>query len=104
MHRLLLEHRVQLRFTGRVTALDPGLASYLTTNRDFRAPVIGAAVGALGIEPGTRVLDAGIGAGGALAPLAAAVGPTGSVLAVDLDPAVVALAAEQAGSDDSPWV
>lgn len=80
-----------------MTALDPGLASYLTTNRDFCAPVVGAAVGALGIEPGTRVLDAGTGAGGALAPLAAAVGPTGSVLGVDLDPAVVALAAERAG-------
>lgn len=77
--------------------MDPGLASYLVSNRNFCAPTITGAVAALALPAGARVLDAGTGAGGALPVLAAAVGHTGSVLGVDLNPAVVALAAEHAG-------
>lgn len=79
-----------------MTTVDPTLASYLVTNRDFCAPTITGAVAALALPAGARVLDAGTGAGGALSVLAAAVGHTGSVLGVDLNPAVVALAAEHA--------
>lgn len=77
-------------------ALDPVLDRYLRTNRDFSTPVVAAAVAALDLRPGARVLDLGTGAGGALAPLAAAVGSAGSVLGVDLNPAVAALAADHA--------
>lgn len=80
--------------------LDPGLAAYLQTNRDFLISVVDQAIASLGIGHGARVLDAGTGAGGALAPLVRAAGTAGSVLAVDLNPAVLALAgnyAEQLG-------
>lgn len=76
--------------------LDPGLAAYLRTNRDFVAAAVDEAVASLELREGGRVLDAGTGAGGALPPLAHAVGMAGTVLAVDLNPAVVALAAEHA--------
>lgn len=81
-----------------MTDLDPALARYLVTNRDFCVPAVAAAVAvaALNLQAGARVLDAGTGAGGALAPLAAAVGHSGSVLGVDLNPGVVALAADHA--------
>lgn len=49
-----------------------------------------------GLRPGDRVLDAGCGTGRALAPLRAAVGPTGSVLGADLTPEMLA-AAQRAG-------
>jgi len=38
----------------------------------------------LGLEPGVRVLDAGCGPGRLTLPLAAAVGPEGQVLALDI--------------------
>ncbi len=43
----------------------------------------------LGIEPGMRVADVGAGAGWFAFPFAEATGPTGEVLAVDLDPVFV---------------
>jgi SAM-dependent methyltransferase len=76
-----------------------GLAVYLTTNRDFCAPSVAAAIAALDVPAGARVLEIGPGAGGALPFLAAAAGPGGSVLAVDRDPDVAALAAAHAGGD-----
>jgi SAM-dependent methyltransferase len=79
-------------------ALDPRLAEYLTTNRDFCAPVVAEAIAALDVPAGARVLDAGPGAGGALPLLAAAAGPGGSVLGVDLNAAAVPLAAAHAGA------
>lgn len=66
--------------------LDARLAGYLRTNRDFMAPVVEQGVGSLGLAPGSVVMDAGTGAGGALPVLARAVGPEGHVTAVDLDP------------------
>lgn len=80
-----------------MTGLDPGLAGYLLTNRDFCAPAVAQAVAVLELPRGARILDAGTGAGGALRPLAAAAGHAGSVLGVDLNPAVVALANRHAG-------
>lgn len=79
-----------------MVTLDSGLAAYLTANRDFAAPAVEQAVASLHIPEGGRVLDAGTGGGGALPQLAQAVGMEGNVLAVDINPAVVALAAEHA--------
>ena len=61
-------------------------------------PAYAAAVAALGLRPGDRVLDAGCGTGRALPPLRAAVGPSGAVLGADLTPAMLA-AAVRAGRD-----
>ncbi|WP_213450107.1 SAM-dependent methyltransferase [Rhizomonospora bruguierae] len=76
--------------------LDPRFADYLTTNRDFVDAAIAEAVAALDLPTGGQVLDMGTGAGGAIPHLARAVGRTGRVLAVDLNPAVTALAADHA--------
>ncbi|MET8749702.1 class I SAM-dependent methyltransferase [Streptomyces sp. NPDC004667] len=61
-------------------------------------PAFAAAVGELGLAPGERVLDAGCGTGRALTPLRAAVGPSGTVLGVDLTERMLA-AAREAGRD-----
>ncbi|MGW4564881.1 class I SAM-dependent methyltransferase [Streptomyces sp. NPDC004561] len=61
-------------------------------------PAFAAAVAALGLRAGDRVLDAGCGTGRALPPLRAAVGPSGTVLGADLTPAMLA-AAVRAGRD-----
>ncbi|MYW63521.1 methyltransferase domain-containing protein [Streptomyces sp. SID8379] len=61
-------------------------------------PAYAASVAALGLRPGGRVLDAGCGTGRALAPLRAAVGPSGAVLGADLTPAMLD-AAVGAGRD-----
>ncbi|GAA3367319.1 class I SAM-dependent methyltransferase [Streptomyces sannanensis] len=52
-------------------------------------PAYAAAVATLGLKPGNTVLDAGCGTGRALRPLRAAVGPEGTVLGVDLTPAML---------------
>lgn len=52
-------------------------------------PAYAAAVAELGLHEGARVLDAGCGTGRALAPLRAAVGPSGVVLGADLTPAML---------------
>ncbi|MEW2548512.1 class I SAM-dependent methyltransferase [Streptomyces sp. NPDC047002] len=56
-------------------------------------PAYAAAVDALGLRPGDRVLDAGCGTGRALPPLRAAVGPGGTVLGADVTPEMLAQAA-----------
>ncbi|MEU2897344.1 class I SAM-dependent methyltransferase [Streptomyces sp. NPDC088106] len=61
-------------------------------------PAYAAAVAALGLREGDRVLDAGCGTGRALPPLRAAVGPTGVVLGADLTAAMLRAAA-RAGRD-----
>ncbi|MGQ4513285.1 methyltransferase domain-containing protein [Streptomyces sp. DW26H14] len=53
-------------------------------------PAYAAAVEALGLPPGGRVLDAGCGTGRALPPLRAAVGPGGTVLGGDVTPEMLA--------------
>ncbi|WP_172387175.1 class I SAM-dependent methyltransferase [Streptomyces sp. MNP-20] len=52
-------------------------------------PAYRAAVAELGLSPGARVLDAGCGTGRALPALRDAVGPSGTVLGVDLTPAML---------------
>lgn len=61
-------------------------------------PAYAAAVTALGLRPGDRVLDAGCGTGRALPALRAAVGPSGVVAGLDLTPAMLQ-AAVRAGRD-----
>lgn len=61
-------------------------------------PAYAAAVAESGLRVGDRVLDAGCGTGRALPPLRAAVGPSGTVLGVDLTPAMLE-AAVRAGRD-----
>jgi ubiquinone/menaquinone biosynthesis C-methylase UbiE len=52
-------------------------------------PAYRAAVGELGLSPGGRALDAGCGTARALPLLRAAVGPSGTVVGVDLTPAML---------------
>ncbi|WP_306317536.1 MULTISPECIES: class I SAM-dependent methyltransferase [unclassified Streptomyces] len=82
--------RVQEFFTARAATWD--------TRFPDDGPVYAAAVDALGLRPGDRVLDAGCGTGRALPPLRAAVGPSGVVLGADLTPAMLAQAV-RAGRD-----
>lgn len=63
-------------------------------------PSYAAAVGQLGLRPGDAVLDAGCGTGRALPALRAVVGPRGTVLGVDLTPAMLEAAA-RAGRTES---
>ncbi|GAA4787531.1 class I SAM-dependent methyltransferase [Streptomyces ziwulingensis] len=62
------------------------------------APAYAAAVAALNLRQGDRVLDAGCGTGRALTPLRAAVGPAGVVMGADLTSAMLQ-AAVRAGRD-----
>ncbi|MFE5911692.1 class I SAM-dependent methyltransferase [Streptomyces wedmorensis] len=65
-------------------------------------PAYAAAVEELALRPGDAVLDAGCGTGRALPPLRAAVGPTGTVLGVDLTPEMLeeAVKAGRGGRND----
>ncbi|RZJ08595.1 MAG: methyltransferase domain-containing protein [Rubrivivax sp.] len=56
----------------------------------------GAMIGMAGVQAGSRVLDVAAGAGDQTMDLAERVGPAGSVLAVDLAPALVALGEQRA--------
>lgn len=57
----------------------------------------------LDVRPGQRVLDVGAGSGWTTALLAHLVGPTGSVLGVELEPELVAFGARNLASTDRPW-
>lgn len=64
-------------------------------------PVVAGVVARAFLQPGQRVLDLGTGTGAAAEKAAAAVGPDGSVVAIDVSPEMVALArrrAERSGS------
>ncbi|MDK1474650.1 methyltransferase domain-containing protein [Streptomyces sp. 549] len=56
-------------------------------------PAYATGVARLGLPPGSRVLDAGCGTGRALPALRQAVGPEGTVIGVDLTPAMLRSAA-----------
>ncbi|GIG56217.1 hypothetical protein Lfu02_05890 [Longispora fulva] len=70
----------QVAYLDQVAASGPG--------REYK----GRVAAALGLVPGMAVVDVGCGPGADLGGLAAAVGPAGSVLGVDADPAMVAVA------------
>ncbi len=57
----------------------------------------------LDVRPGHRVLDVGAGSGWTTALLAHLVGPTGSVLGVELEPALVAFGSRNLAGVDRPW-
>ncbi len=82
--------RVQEFFTARAADWDARFPD--------DGPAYASAVAALGLRPGSRVLDAGCGTGRALSPLRAAVGPSGVVLGADLTAAMLERAV-QAGRD-----
>ncbi|MFI7009399.1 class I SAM-dependent methyltransferase [Streptomyces sp. NPDC050145] len=82
--------RVQEFFTSRAADWDARFPD--------DGPAYEAAIAALGLRPGDRVLDAGCGTGRALPALRAAVGASGVVLGADLTPAMLR-AAERAGRD-----
>lgn len=57
----------------------------------------------LDVHPGHRVLDVGSGSGWTTALLAHLVGPTGSVLGVELEPELVSFGAANLGRTDRTW-
>jgi len=59
---------------------------------------------ALSLKPGDRVADLGAGSGYFTFRLARAVGPTGRVYAVDIDPDMIGLLTERAKKEDAPNV
>lgn len=65
------------------------------------APLADWTLAALGIGPGSRVLEIGCGGGGLLADVAGRVGPTGSVVGVDRDPVLLAAARDRVAA--YPW-
>lgn len=84
--------RVQEFFTARAADWD--------TRFPDDGPAYAAAVAALGLRKGDRVLDAGCGTGRALPPLRAAVGSSGVVAGADLTPAMLEAAVRAGRSRD----
>jgi ubiquinone/menaquinone biosynthesis C-methylase UbiE len=86
---------------GRIARLFDDVADdYDQTGVEFFGPIAAGLVEALALRPGERVVDVGCGRGAVTFPAAEAVGPTGSVTAVDIAPAMVELTrrrAEDAG-------
>lgn len=75
---------------------DAVAAEYDQIGPAFYAMNGAALVTRLGLRPGERVLDAGCGRGACLIPAAAAVGPAGHVIGIDVSPAMVEQAAAEA--------
>ncbi|MBA3783076.1 protein-L-isoaspartate carboxylmethyltransferase [Nocardioides sp. InS609-2] len=62
-----------------------------------------AMVRLLDVQPGQRVLDVGSGSGWTTALLAHLVGPTGSVIGVELEPTLVTFGAANLAATGQPW-
>jgi len=105
-----------------IRRVDDALAArdtwYLTETRAFFAcraatwdtkfgddlPAYRAAVAEAGIRPGGVAIDVGCGTGRALSPLRAAVGPTGTVIALDVTPEMLAAACPAASTANATRV
>lgn len=71
---------------------------YDASGVEFFKPLARRLVEHLDVRAGQRVLDVGCGRGAVLFPLAEAVGPTGSVVGIDLSPAMVAATSADAAA------
>lgn len=72
-----------------IEVFDEAAATYDNVGVDFFTPMGAALVRAVAPEPGSRLLDVGCGRGAVLGPALAAVGPSGSVVGIDLAPGMV---------------
>lgn len=87
---------------GVAGVFDRAAATYDQVGVEFFGPIGTFLVARTAPRPGERVLDVGCGRGASALPAAAAVGPTGAVLATDLAPAMVE--AVRRAATDLPWV
>src|ERR1700694_6211840 len=71
--------------------------TYDAVGVEFFQPIASGLVMALDPRPGEQALDLGCGRGAVLFPLAAAVGPSGSVTGLDLSPRMVQATADDVG-------
>ncbi|GAA3351713.1 hypothetical protein GCM10020358_82470 [Amorphoplanes nipponensis] len=76
---------------GVVGTFDQAAASYDSVGVDFFTPMGSELVRRAAVRPGEHVLDVGCGRGAVLLSAAAAAGPTGRVVGIDLAPAMVEL-------------
>lgn len=90
------------RKAGVAGVFDRAAATYDQVGVEFFGPVGELLVRRTYPRPGERVLDVGCGRGASALPAARLVGPTGSVTATDLAPAMVEAVRRQAG--DLPWL
>lgn len=74
---------------GIAGVFDRAADTYDAVGVPWFGPIAAGLVEELAVRPGERVLDLGCGRGAALVPLAAATGPQGSVLGIDLAPRMV---------------
>ncbi|MEU8615659.1 methyltransferase domain-containing protein, partial [Actinoplanes sp. NPDC048791] len=76
-----------------IGTFDAAAASYDSVGVDFFTPMGAELVRRAAIRPGEYVLDVGCGRGAVLLSAAAATGPTGRVVGIDLAPSMVELTA-----------
>jgi len=73
----------------------PGWAEHADALEGINQPVGRPALDAAGLRPGMRVLDVGCGTGGSARAIAAAVGPAGRVVGIDLSEPMIEVARRQ---------
>ncbi|MEU8001360.1 methyltransferase domain-containing protein [Catellatospora sp. NPDC049111] len=93
---------LRARNTAFWTQAAPGWIRHADRQDELGSPLGAVAMARLSPRPGERVLDVGCGCGGTTAELAAAVGPTGAVLGVDLAESMVEAAAARFPADRHP--
>jgi ubiquinone/menaquinone biosynthesis C-methylase UbiE len=83
------------RSAGMAAVFDQVAGTYENVGVPWFTPIAQALVDAVAPAPGERALDVGCGAGAALVPLAAAVGPQGTVTGIDLSAGMLDRAAAE---------